>query len=955
MVMVRIWILLLHGNLLPIEPPVAHLAVGRILVLLFVAAIVVGLIFLLRSRRLSRRTLLVLGGLVLISLALLLFYAMMRKGHVHVRDFFLILALLGPGLFLLWRALERGPRWLWARIRCPGCPPVSRLRDLLAERLPAGEHARLTAHLDTCPACQHCVEKLTADQPSWLGMARNLRHEAQPAVPALREVIDRLKGWEKPEATREEPAFADDLPLGFLAPSDKPGHLGRLERYEVLEEIGRGGMGIVLKAFDPSLHRVVAIKVMAPQLATSGVGRKRFLREARAAACVTHDHIVTIHAVDEANGLPYLVMQYVPGLSLQQRIDRDGPLTDLVEVLRIGMQTASALAAAHAHGIVHRDIKPGNILLEEGVQRVKITDFGLARALDDASLTQSGVVAGSPLYMAPEQARGDTPDHRADLFSLGSVLYTMCTGRPPFRAANTLAVLRRVSEDTPRPIRETNPEVPDWLAAIVDKLMAKDSSDRYQSAGEVVEVLGRHLTELQHGAYVPPPAAAGLPPGLPSSLTICPSCGASLHVPEKLVGSIVHCEACGRPFRPEDTSEEIVVARAMPSPFGRPMRRKGIPWWLIVAWVGFMIFALFMALYESPATTHRPTAAKSFGTPESTRPAGEDSFWKRPLAWLPGEATFFGAIDLQVFGSLKLEDDWTQGLLRLVLPAEAVKQVTPENLGRIRIDTLSMGYYEGPLPSKSHVLVQVEGLALDGRKRIIDFIRTAGGIRAGQEERFWPPEHPTRVRSPALPFAIGLYDDHRVLLARAVGGDGTEAENLRALEHHSSFSGRPSQDILSGYNPPWLKLALQNIPNRACGLCLGEIPAAGRRLLREALGLQACPRTFVCSLQQENDGVAFLSLTLNLDKAGGEQILRGELQRLCSHGLDPLVARYPALLQEAAPLALLGQTLMAIRWQAIPGSGSVRTTVRITDATREAVLALLNRAGKSGDGGQKKR
>src|SRR5262249_19821651 len=153
-------------------------------------------------------------------------------------------------------------------------------------------------------------------------------------------------------------------------------------------------------------------------------------------------------------------------------------------------------------------------------------------AMDDASLTQSGFVAGSPLYMAPEQARGEALDHRADLFSLGSVLYTMCTGRPPFRAANTLAVLRRVSEDTPRPIRETNPEIPDWLVAIVEKLMAKNPADRYQSAGEVVEALGKHLAQLQHAAWVPPPPPSPAPPGpnadLPTSLTICPSCGTSL-------------------------------------------------------------------------------------------------------------------------------------------------------------------------------------------------------------------------------------------------------------------------------------------------------------------------------------------------------------------------------------------------------------------------------------------
>ena len=138
-------------------------------------------------------------------------------------------------------------------------------------------------------------------------------------------------------------------------------------------------MGIVLRAFDEKLHRVVAIKVLAPQLATSATARKRFVREAQAAAAVSHEHVVTIHAVEEANGLPYLVMQYVAGMSLQERLDRDGPL-ELKEILRIGMQTAAGLAAAHAQGLVHRDIKPANILLENGVERVKITDFGLARA-----------------------------------------------------------------------------------------------------------------------------------------------------------------------------------------------------------------------------------------------------------------------------------------------------------------------------------------------------------------------------------------------------------------------------------------------------------------------------------------------------------------------------------------------------------------------------------------------
>jgi hypothetical protein len=177
---------------------------------------------------------------------------------------------------------------------------------------------------------------------------------------------------------RPEPAEA----LAFLAPSQKSDSLGRLGHYEVLEVVGKGGMGIVLRAFDEKLHRVVAIKVLAPALATSGSARQRFVREARAAAAVTHDNIIAIHAVEDAGPVPYLVMQFIDGLTLQAKLDRSGPLP-VKEILRIGLQTAAGLAAAHAHGVVHRDVKPANILLENSVERVKITDFGLARAVDD--------------------------------------------------------------------------------------------------------------------------------------------------------------------------------------------------------------------------------------------------------------------------------------------------------------------------------------------------------------------------------------------------------------------------------------------------------------------------------------------------------------------------------------------------------------------------------------------
>lgn len=291
--------------------------------------------------------------------------------------------------------------------------------------------------------------------------------------------------------------------LRFLSPSSRPDSLGRIGCYEVLEVLGQGGFGIVFRAFDEKLQRVVAVKILSPQLAVTSPARKRFLREARSSAKVRHQHIVQVYTVEE-QPLPYLVMEYIPSETLQQRIDRLGPF-DFEEVVQIGRQIAEGLAAAHTQGLIHRDIKPANILIESGVLPcVKITDFGLARAADDASLTQSGTIAGTPMFMAPEQARGDALDHRADLFSLGSVLYTMCSGRPPFRAQNTVAVLRRVAEDTPRPIQEIIPETPQWLCDVITRLHAKKPEDRFATAQEVAELLLCGSKETQPPARLPP-------------------------------------------------------------------------------------------------------------------------------------------------------------------------------------------------------------------------------------------------------------------------------------------------------------------------------------------------------------------------------------------------------------------------------------------------------------------
>ncbi|MEZ6043778.1 MAG: serine/threonine-protein kinase [Planctomycetaceae bacterium] len=271
--------------------------------------------------------------------------------------------------------------------------------------------------------------------------------------------------------------------------------------------IGHGGNGIVLKGFQPELNRLVAVKVMAPHLAASAAARQRFAREAQATAAIVHPAVMPILSVNSTGQLPFLIMPCVDCESLQQRIDRVGGLS-VVDVLRIGLQVARGLQAAHAQGLVHRDVKPANILLERGVERVMLTDFGLARAVDDASLTRTGLIAGTPQYMSPEQARGDAVDPRSDLFSLGSVLYVMATGRPPFRAETSYGILRRVTDETPRAVRELNPEVPEWLCAIILRLLEKSAADRFQTAEAVAELLEDCLAHVQQPAAIPLPITA---------------------------------------------------------------------------------------------------------------------------------------------------------------------------------------------------------------------------------------------------------------------------------------------------------------------------------------------------------------------------------------------------------------------------------------------------------------
>jgi serine/threonine protein kinase len=300
--------------------------------------------------------------------------------------------------------------------------------------------------------------------------------------------------------TDELESAANILPPAWMELVDGPSPanaIGPIGSYRIDRRIGRGAMGVVFQAFDSDLVRLVAIKFLTPRLAASPLARARFAREGQAAAAITHTNVVTIHHIGEHEGLPYLVMEYVDGLTLEKRLARDGML-ERKSILRIGLQVARGLAAAHEQGLVHRDLKPGNLLLKGGLDQVKITDFGLASiATEPWRLTASGVLLGTPAYMSPEQARLSALDHRSDLFSLGSVLYHMCTGELPFPGPTLKATLTGAREAEPRPIRDLNPDIPVALEDLIRRLMAKDPANRYQSARELVPELAGELAKIQ--------------------------------------------------------------------------------------------------------------------------------------------------------------------------------------------------------------------------------------------------------------------------------------------------------------------------------------------------------------------------------------------------------------------------------------------------------------------------
>ena len=275
----------------------------------------------------------------------------------------------------------------------------------------------------------------------------------------------------------------------------------QIHRYHILSELGRGSMGRVYLARDPNIERKIALKVLMPERLTGGDGeelRRRFLQEARAAGGLSHDGVVTIYDADTdpATGCPFLAMEWIRGSSLRALLRSGGSLAP-ERAVSMAAQVARALDYAHRRNVVHRDVKPANLLIAEG-DRVKVVDFGIAK-LVSKSLTQPGEVLGSPYYMPPEQVRGEEVDGRSDLFSLGAVLYECLTGRIAFGGASVAGVCHKILTVDPRPIEIYNPDVPPSLQAVVRRALEKLPQERYRSGGELSAALETVGAELALG------------------------------------------------------------------------------------------------------------------------------------------------------------------------------------------------------------------------------------------------------------------------------------------------------------------------------------------------------------------------------------------------------------------------------------------------------------------------
>ncbi|HEY1064529.1 MAG TPA: serine/threonine-protein kinase, partial [Pirellulales bacterium] len=308
----------------------------------------------------------------------------------------------------------------------------------------------------------------------------------RPAEPARTEAT-RETGHRQRQTTNFDLSL-DPRYYGLFGPPLRPGDIGSLARYRVIALLGEGGMGMVFRAEDVDLGREVALKVMRPEYAADRPLQQRFLREARHTAGLQHENVVTVYQVGEDSGTLFMALELLQGATLEQKLGVEQ--ISLADALRIGREMACGLAAAHARGLIHRDVKPDNVWIESPHGRAKVLDFGLARPDRDSQiLTHAGTVVGTPGYMSPEQSRAETLDERADVFSLGCVIYRMVTGYGPFPCRNFEEMCRAFKDSPPRRMSRLNDEVPPALDDLVAGMIEFDRDNRPASAREVALAL----------------------------------------------------------------------------------------------------------------------------------------------------------------------------------------------------------------------------------------------------------------------------------------------------------------------------------------------------------------------------------------------------------------------------------------------------------------------------------
>ena len=385
------------------------------------------------------------------------------------------------------------------------CPNQEELRKCVYNQLSANEIEALKSHVKMCPKCRVSFTAILKEKvgqenqgigPIPSGTKTDVK--ASPSAPVTAVQNPENAGQQKtdhPLYSTQQKAIIPVLKpaYAFLEPPTKPGGVGCLGDYELIRVLGEGGMGIVFEADDRRLGRKVALKVLRPEL-TDESFRQRFEREGKISSSIQDDNICLVYQIGVHNSVSYMAMEFLKGEDLDEKLKRDGWLPIPV-VFKIAKQMALGLAVAHEKKLIHRDIKPANVWLESGgpggdFKRVKLLDFGLAKSTEvESTLTAKGMIVGTPNYMAPEQICGEPLDERADLFSLGCVMYRMLSGKIPFEKENTLAVLHAVVESEIPALKDLDQKLPKEVYGLMTKLLSKNPADRPATARKVVSMI----------------------------------------------------------------------------------------------------------------------------------------------------------------------------------------------------------------------------------------------------------------------------------------------------------------------------------------------------------------------------------------------------------------------------------------------------------------------------------